>query len=68
MMSIVVWLPGSIFLLERSLSLVPSGGEGLCPEGVSVQRGLCLGGGRETSPRIRKAGGTRPTGMLSCLM
>ena len=68
--------------LQESLSR----GQGLCPEGASVQRGsisrgisvhrgvsvqrkslfrrgLC----RKTPPRIRKAGGTHPTEMLSCL-
>ena len=50
----------------------------LCPEGlsvrerVSVQEGsvqgdFCLGGLCRRSPqRIRNAGGTHPTGMLSC--
>ena len=41
-MSLPVWLPGSMFLMEGSLSLV------LCSflEGVSVQGDLCLGGCR----------------------
>ena len=40
-MSLPVWLPGSMFLMEGSLSLV------LCSflEGVSVQGDLCRGGG-----------------------
>ena len=77
MMSPPVWLPAPMFLLgdlcpgglcaggfmSRSVSVQG----GLCP-GMSLFRGLCLGGisvGRP--PGIRKAGSTHPTGMLSCL-
>ena len=46
MISLPVWLPGPIFLLERSLSLVPCSFQGsLSRCGVSVQGwGLCLRG------------------------
>ena len=69
MMTLPVWLPGSMFL-QGGLS-VPgpmfhpwvSVWGSFCPGGrcVSVQGSLC----KETSPRIREAGGTHPTGMLS---
>ena len=43
---------------------------GLCLRGLclgSLFRGSLSGGPTETPPRIRKAGGTHPTGMISCL-
>ena len=82
MLLLGVSVPGPMLLLGVSLfrgglCLEPSLSRGdLCPRGslgVSVQgRGFYLGGvsvkgmavGRTT--RIRKAGGTHPTGMLSC--
>ena len=60
MISLPVWMPGPMFLLGESLSLVPCsfqedlcpgalclgvrGGVCLCPGGVSVQGDFCLGG------------------------
>ena len=38
---------------------------GLCPG--SLSRGVFVQGGSLRPSRIRKAGGTHPTGMLSCL-
>ena len=56
MMSLPVWLPGPMFL-RGSVS-----GRGSLSGGGSLSR---VGLNRET-PRIRKVGGTHPTGMLSC--
>ena len=62
-MSLPVWLPGGLCLWSH----VPF--KGSLP-GKSLSRGgLCRGTGRWVSretPGIRKAGGTHPTGMLSC--
>ena len=54
---------GNIF---RSACHSGHSGEEVCIQGG----GICLQGGglgRPPPPRIRKAGGTHPTGMLSCL-
>ena len=39
--------------------------EGVCLRGVCIQGGFCILGDGQT-PRTRKAGGTHPTGPLSC--
>ena len=59
MMSLPVRLAGPMFLLRGLCprSHVPSG------SGVSVQGGVCRA---NPSPSPRKAGGTHPTGILSC--
>ena len=66
MMSLSVWLPGPMFLLGGCGCLILCsfrGWGGFCPlYNVTSGGGLC----RETSPRVRKAGGTHPPGMLSC--
>ena len=50
---------------------LPTGGTasvGVCLQGVGLPtRGVCIQGVGQTLPRTRKAGGTYPTGMLSCL-
>ena len=56
MMSLPVWLPDPMFLLWG----------GVFVRGSLSGGGLCPGGSVGRAPGIRKAGGTHPTGMLSC--
>ena len=64
MMSLPVWLPGPMFLLECLCPSTHVPSSGLCPEEVSVW-GVSAG---RPPAGIRKASSTHPNGMHSCIV